>query len=182
MICVNIITQNEYINRYIFENMFFFTSSWWWKWCGEREPKLKLNLSETFHFYFPASIVFPAIQLKMNLSETFLVLLYPSPSYKEFWINIKTEIDETPCSKWFLLPVISKNLISESIVRLFPVVLNCFEDCDVYFTDLPSSWMFLGLFKVGGTAWVLLSEEVFYSLRYICQELCWWARKFCQIC
>ena len=40
---------------------------------GEREPKLKLNLSETFHFYFPASIVFPAIQLKLNLSETFLV-------------------------------------------------------------------------------------------------------------
>lgn len=66
---------------------------------GERDPKLKLNLSETFHFYFPASIVFPAIQLKLNLSETFLVPVCPSPSSKEFWNNVKTEIEETHCSK-----------------------------------------------------------------------------------
>ena len=85
MVFVNIITQNEYINRVTFLKICFSSpphddeSG-----GGEREPKLKLNLSETFHFYFPASIVFPAIQLKLNLSETFLVPVYPSPSYKEF--------------------------------------------------------------------------------------------------
>ena len=76
MVCVSTITQNEYINRDTFFNFFYSFSSPphdHESAGGEREPKLKLNLSETFHFYFPASIVFPAIQLKLNLSETFLV-------------------------------------------------------------------------------------------------------------
>ena len=85
MVCVSTITQNEYINRDTFLKICFSSPPHDDESAGgEREPKLKLNLSETFHFYFPASIVFPAIQLKLNLSETFLVPVYPSPSYKEF--------------------------------------------------------------------------------------------------
>ena len=70
MVCVNITTQ-KYIEflKICFSSPPHDDESA----GGEREPKLKLNLSETFHFYFPASIVFPAIQLKLNLSETFLV-------------------------------------------------------------------------------------------------------------
>ena len=121
---------------------------------GEREPKLKLNLSETFHFYFPASIVFPAIQLKLNLSETFLVQVCPSASYKEFWINVKTEIDEHLAQNDLYSLWSAKNWFLELIVKLFYVVLNGFEDIGVYFTDLPSNWMVLGLlFKMFGTAY-----------------------------
>ena len=80
MVCVNNNTQKDTFLKLCFSSPPHDDESG----GGEREPKLKLNLSETFHFYFPASIVFPAIQLKLNLSETFLVPVYPSPSYKEF--------------------------------------------------------------------------------------------------
>ena len=110
MVCVNIITKNEYINRYFFENMFFSSPPHDEESGGaEREPKLKLNLSETFHFYFPASIVFPAIQLKLNLSETFLVPAssVPKPIIQNFlnqcknwnrW-NTLLQMIFTPCDQ-----------------------------------------------------------------------------------